>query len=630
MDRLRRVASSTPFLGLVVAVATWNAQLLPPLLGVDGSWHAALYLAAHLDLAWGTEVIHSYGPLGFLELPIAYYDDLALLAMARAALLHLALTCTLVWALRRLLPVAVAVAIAFLAALAPIADFVALLALFWALTALDASRPGIPTPALLAGGGLAALELLGKINVGVEVAVVAVICVLAAPGRLRNLATLAGAFAVTLLALWLGAGQSLETLPDFARNSLDILGGYSQAFTAEYQDGFVWQVPLALGAVAGLACLAYLGSADRPRAARIGAAVATAAIGFAVFKEGFMRHDEGHAALFFWTAALIALLLSTRLPAPQALLAAPLALALAATAIHVAPPGFGPRPNPVAHVEDFADFARDAVSAERREQLRLAGAIGHALAYPIPPADLRLLRGHEVHVDPWEVSLIWAFNLRWRPLPVLQNQAYTSRLDQLNAAALLGPSAPDRILRIDPRQGDPGLGSSTMALDDRYPAHDSPAARLAMLCRYRAIATGPAWQILRRVPDRCSDPRPLGSVTAGYGSPVRVPSPERGDEVVLARVHGVEVSGLERLRAFAYRAVQRRVEFDDGAGYRLIPGTADEGLLLRTPPGVDFPPPFAFGPQARTVTFSKGGSEAELRVDFYAIRVRRVAKLTAP
>ena len=30
------------------------------------------------------------------------------------------------------------------------------------------------------------------------------------------------------------------------------------------------------------------------------------------------------------------------------------------------------------------------------------------------------------------------------------------------------------------------------------------------------------------------------------------------------------------------------------------------------------------------MTFSKGGSEAELRVDFYAIRVRRVAKLTAP
>lgn len=620
---LARAASSTAFLGLAVAIVTWNARLLPPLVGVDASWHAALYMAAHLDLAWGTEVIHSYGPLGFLELPIAYYDNLALLALAHAAILHLALCCTLVWALRRVVPLAVAVALAFLAALAPIADFVALLALFGAITALDAESARAQRLAVLAGAGLAALELLVKVNVGVEVAAVAIICVLALEHRRRNLALFAAAFAFAFLALWLLAGQQLGTIPDYARNSIDILAGYSQAFATEYEGGFNWQLPLAVAAVAGLVILAYLGYGGRSPRRRLAAAAVTAVVGFAIFKQGFMRHDQGHAALFFWTAFLAAILLSTRLRPRAAIFAAPLAVVLGAVGLHVSPPGFKPEPDPIAHLRAFGDTVRDAVSPARRERLRVAGAIGNALAYGIDPADVELLKGHSVHVEPWEVGLVWAYRLRWQPLPVLQNQAYTSRLDNLNAQALYAPTAPERILRVDPRRGEPGLGSS-MALDDRYPGHDPPAARVAMLCRYRAIATGAVWQVLRRVPNRCSPPRHLGSVQASYESEIRVPRPPRSDEVVIARVDGLAVEGLERLRALLYRPVLPRVEFDGGASYRLIPGTADDGLLLWTPAAVDYPSPFALGPRARTVTFSKGDSRSDLRVDFYVMRVRRV------
>ena len=48
------------------------------------------------------------------------------------------------------------------------------------------------------------------------------------------------------------------------------------------------------------------------------------------------------------------------------------------------------------------------------------------------------------------------------------------------------------------------------------------------------------WQLLERVPDRCGEPREIGSVDAAYGEQVDVPEPGPG-EVVFARIDGAEV-----------------------------------------------------------------------------------------
>jgi hypothetical protein len=620
----RRVAASTIFLGLLVSIATWTAELAPPFPGVDGSWVAALNLAAHMELEWGTEVIHSYGPLGFLSAPpTAYYDGLGLLSLGYASLLHIALCCTLVLALRRVLPVVVAVILAFLLALAPFSDSIAVLALFWAVAALDSRSLMAQRLVVFAGGFLAALELLAKTNVGVEVTAIAVICVVALDDRRRNIPTFAITFAVTFLGLWLAAGQEIGTIPDYVRNSATVISGYSQAFSTEYQTGFRWQLPAAVLAVAALAGLAYLGRAPGPRRFGIAATLVAAVTGFAVFKEGFIRHDRPHAALFFWTILIAAALLSTRLERPRLLRAAPVLALLAVAAVVVTGRTYEPNFNPITHADNFGSSVRDVFSPARREHRRAVGAFYLKATYQLDSRSLRLLRGHTVHIDPWELGVMWAYGLRWDPLPVLQNEAYTPRLDDLNAAALSSPSGPERILRLDPRRIEPGL-YPTAALDNRYPAHDSPAARLAMLCHYRAIRTTPDWQVLRRVPNRCSTPDSLDSVRTSYGTEVRVPAPRGRGEVVFARVHGAAVSGLERLRAFAYRAPARAVRFDGNpkSTYRLIPATAEDGLLMRTPPAADYPAPFSLGPRARTVTFLKGGSRAALTVDFYAIRVR--------
>ena len=102
------------------------------------------------------------------------------------------------------------------------------------------------------------------------------------------------------------------------------------------------------------------------------------------------------------------------------------------------------------------------------------------------------------------------------------------------------------------------------------------------------------------------------------GTTVPVPEPGR-NEVVFVRIYGAGVSGLERLSTFLLHARTRRVVVNGAQSYRLIPGTASDGLLLW---GGDRIAAGAFSqiPQARTIEVT--GADGGLRFSFFRMRVR--------
>jgi hypothetical protein len=114
-----------------------------------------------------------------------------------------------------------------------------------------------------------------------------------------------------------------------------------------------------------------------------------------------------------------------------------------------------------------------------------------------------------------EATIAWAYpELGWKPLPVFQAySAYTHSLDRANADALSAADGPERIL------------AAWFSIDNRNPGWESPAAMLAMTCRYEEIGVYGGWQVLGRVADRCGPERPLASVVAVVGKAVAVPDP---------------------------------------------------------------------------------------------------------
>jgi hypothetical protein len=348
-----------------------------------------------------------------------------------------------------------------------------------------------------------------------------------------------------------------------------------------------------------------------PARARAGFVALWAVLAFTAFKGAFVRHG-GNSALFFATllAGLVAFGWTARRRETVLLVGALFTLVVWTTG--------GPSPRVqyalVAHARNFADQARLLTDGSDTNAAIAAARERYKVFEQVDPRLTGAIGAGSVHSYPYDAGVVWSHGLRWRPLPVFQAySAYTGELDRRNAAMVRAADGPDFI-----------LDEHTTAFDGRNTAWESPAAMVAMLCRFRA-AGGPygRWLLLRRGPDRCGRERPLTTTRARLGERVTIPPAPDGASAVLVRIEGVEVAGLERLRTALYRARLRQVIFDGPRRQRLIPATARDGLLLRVPPAADYPPGFSLDQRSDTLSVQVlGRSGGDIRYRFSSLAIR--------
>jgi hypothetical protein len=604
-------------LGVIVALLGWRVGFHPPWSGLDPSWTAGLAMATKEGLHFGTQVVFTYGPLGFLDGTILWYGDLAVLAFLYLAALYVGFSVALVWALRRSLPIVPSVLIAFLiVALLPLLEKSILLAVIVCLGVLERERSQRTINLLVVGGAsFAALEALVKLSSGPVVALVFLVAVIGVGARWWQVLGFLGLMGGEILLLWLLAGQSLSAIPDFLENTWQVVSGYSGAAMITESDVSARKVVLATLAAAIITVGLVAASTRahyRDRRAHWAAAVLMGIAGFAVFKEGVVRADAGHLTPFFSTTCVLWIAIPWGKARWRWLVAG--SAVIAAVGVPVRPSGLPTHLNAIANVRYATDQFRTLVSGSRRTKLTNDGRFGLVIGYNLDPQVLADLRGHTVAVEPWEAAVAWAYQLDWDPLPIFQNyQAYTSRLDGANATAVESPTGPDRILR------ETVPGSPTGDIDNRYPGWDPPAQARAILCNFVPLQTSARWQVLGRTSNRCSSPQLIRSVDASSGTTVAVPEPGR-NEVVFVRIYGAGVSGLERLSTLLLHARTRRLIVNGAQSYRLIPGTASDGLLLWGSDRVAEGGAFSQIPQARTIEVT--GTDGGMRFSFFRMRVR--------
>lgn len=611
-NRLPSAFLSLPVLGLFVALCTWPAFTLAPEPGLDPAWGAGLHMAFRQGLVFGRDIVFTYGPFGFLSVPTLWFQDTGLVAFAYAVLVHI-LACTLiVWVASRFFDRVVAVAVAIVACsfLGPPLVVIALI-----VSAIVAGgRAGRRVDRLfpLLAPALAAFAFLIKVNFGVEILLIGALALLASEWRrsLRRLGEFAIAFAASLLLLWILAGQPLGALPDYISLSKAVISGHSQTM-ALADPGSHFEVFLALFLVVGFAVIAWAVNGDLERRQRLVLTGVIALFGFFSFKEGFVRQDDGHIALF--TSAMVSAWFALgwrRSVGWPGVISLAVVLSIAT---YFQPSSI----NPILRVETAHDnIATVLHSSSRHAAITLgSGAIlGNA---NIDGAILAKLRTGTVQISPYEASIAWALGLDWKPLPVFQDYlAYTPALDQENADAIRSGAGPDFILRKHEES----------AIDNHYPAYNGPEASFETLCHYRPELVRGEWMLLRRAANRCGTERSLGEVSATFGKRVEVPHGPPGS-VVLASIHGAGVGGLEKIRASLFRANPRYIRLitKKGTGtpgtFRLVPGTAEDGLIMRAPTVADYPKPFTYAPDAEAFVVAGPGLSGQFSVEFQAVPI---------
>jgi hypothetical protein len=610
--------------GLLVALLGWQVGFETPGPGLDPSWNAGLAMAVDQGLHFGRQVVFTYGPLGFLNTRLVWFSGLSVLSFLYAAALYLVFCSGLVWALRRTLPLLLALPVAFVAVAwlpMPLLEVGLLGAVFACFWLLEAERSDRGLWAFTLGTAtFAAPAALIKLSTGPLVALIALIALVGARAGGRRIAAYVVLFAVEVLVLWAATGQSLADIPAFLGHTVEISSGYSSAMLRS-TDVAPWKVTAAVVAAIGsglaLVTAAWLWG-GRDRATRWAGVAIAAIVSFAIYKEGVVRVDAGHLTVLFANAAVVWVAVGS-VGRHRALMMAAATVVFAAS-LPVRPAGLETRFDPVQNVRLAVDGARTLFSPGRRDTLSGFGRAAMESTYGLAPAGSAAVGDHTVAVEPWEIGAAWAYGLDWQPLPVFQNySAYTPQLDRLNAEAVEDPDGPERLLRHNPLVVQPEF--PTADVDDRFAGWDPPEQARAVLCNFVPLWEDERWQVLGRVRDRCGPERALGSASAAAGEAVRVPTPGPG-EVVYVRIHGAGVAGLERVQTFLFHAASRHAIVNGDTRYRLVPETAGDGLLLRAARGIARPGPFDPIPAARTLAVEGGGER--LTYDFYAMRVGRV------
>ena len=423
------------------------------------------------------------------------------------------------------------------------------------------------------------------------------------PGGWRSELVLGGLFAGALALLWLLTGNRLRDLPEWFRESLHVVSGYTSAMALEGR-GRGWDYAVAGALVAVGAVAVGLEARRVGRARGVALCLVAAAFAFAYFKEGFVRHD-GHVNYFFAAIAVGAIAFAGRGRVQQVVvlvLAAGAVLAIVRTPDHELSNLYRPGTTASAALDQIRTVAdgsdRRKAAAAAKDAIRRYAAVD--------AATLRAVRGHRVDVVPYETSVVWGYGLRWRPEPVLQwHVAYDSHLDEVNARALVERGA-ERVLRhVD-----------WPALDGKNPHHEAPATFLALLCNYRDVHVAAAWEVLARVAPRCGAPRLLSTTEARTGQALRVPRAPTRQDVVLARIHLARPL-LQGLQLTAFKQLDLPQMTLDGERYRFV--STDGPLVLRLPRSAGIAP--TRGGSVDYSTMSLRHVPSPFRVDFYAMRI---------
>ena len=301
-----RASRSIGLHALVLTVLCWPVPTLRPDVGVDASWQAGLHMAAGSDLVFGRDLIFTYGPLGFLNVPRLYFVGTLALVLAFAAALTWAVAATVLYLLRRSLRPLPAFGLAFvIVKLVPLeaGELFPIVIVMWCLiAALDAEPRWLAAtlPAVL--GLVASAALLVKFSGGLA-AVAAALIAGAARSRRALLVTAVGA-AAGLLALWLATGGPLGALPRFFAESWEVARGYSEALGIVSLRNAPLDFLVVALLYAAIVGVAYLRTG---RGHAVPALLIVLVLLALEFKHGFVRHDGGHIASLLVTCMLVPL-----------------------------------------------------------------------------------------------------------------------------------------------------------------------------------------------------------------------------------------------------------------------------------------------------------------------------------
>ena len=546
---------------------------------LDYSWTQALQIGFATHRQFGTDIIFTYGPWGFLG--CGYYPPtylISVVAWASLALVFLHAGWRLACHFSRNRLVAGLWLVGVTAAVSiPAKNDFSIIPVAWVMLLLCqhffSEEPALTPTSILLAASMGWMSLVKFTNL-MECAIVLAVIAADTIFRRRRFPWMVAVWVVSLLFFWVAAGQRLDLLEPFLLSSWRITTGYTEAMMLSGETETRAAVCYLL--LATLLCVLFGRMAWlRYRYFAVLPTVALGMILFMVFKMGYVRNSWEHEATSAMALVLVSLMgLAVCQKEQKRLLTATVcllvfAMLFAASTFNYWLPGNGLSRQFAQTFNLTSLFAPVAASSTGS----LRSEYESSLASERKDVLVSSIKG-SADLYSYDQIFLFAHGLSYQPRPVMQSySAYTPELAEINSAHLRTAQAADNIL------------FAVQTIDGRFPALDDGLSWPELLTRYdfKGVADAEAKFLLL---SRASAPRtfhliPLQNITANMGEAVAVPAMIKGPvwaEIVIKKTLAGKLASM--LYKPPVLTLEVTLKDDSKHRYRLVPGMAASGFLL--------------------------------------------------
>lgn len=394
----------------------------------------------------------------------------------------------------------------------------------------------------------------------------------------------------TITALWTasiilnGMSKDDASLFDYLRNFSALSSGYSSAMSIVNSH---WEVVYALSQVTLILFLLITTTQNKHNS--IGYNLSLAFVLWITFKHGFIRQD-GHILIFVKFISLLAYLcLRNEVKLGQKMLFGHLVQHLTLLTLFIyllVPSPFGQHlPNYLDSIKQIVSFTnfynklKFSLHLTKYKDIILKSSQENLSEMKLPSDVLKALQNKPLDIVPWEISLIPANNLTWQPRPVFQSySAYTSSLDKINSESLVRNN-PENILY------------HFSSIDKRHPFFDEPETFFNIFCNYQIssqfpdfISTEKLNQIIileRRKHSIGTEAKKVTTFLMRWNKHTII---ENHDNELVRAMIKINYSMIGKIYKTLFRSppVSINLTYVDGQerSYRIIPENANNGVII--------------------------------------------------
>jgi hypothetical protein len=364
---------------------------------------------------------------------------------------------------------------------------------------------------------------------------------------------------------------SANDIIQFFYNSLKVVDGYT---VSTAKDGPSWQVYLALmGWTVYVTLMAH--AVLKTDTSFIKYFALAAALMFASFKLGFVRHDN-HVRIFFFVWGIIFtiyyIIISSRIE--SFLKNVIFIFSFLMFIVLLGTFSFSMNSITIDFLSDKVqqvNIAYHVITDERWMDSQTAKGKRLYRNYTLQSETSKMLKDKTVDFFPWDISIAECYGLRWQPRPAFQSYAvFNDYLDSMNAEHFSAKNAPDFLLY------------SLKSIDNRYHLFDEPATFRTLMTNYQPVSIDGEFLVLQSNKSY-KQPQEHAIQTIAVKMGERITIPKNIDGYLFARI-SIDYTLWWNIAKLLYKPPHVYIQFVVNntvtQPYRFIPSTAKNGIFI--------------------------------------------------